>query len=492
MKKHLILLAALALILAACSSRAPETQRDSRLIRRPAQPTLQDRLEARGFRFGAPAFIRIFKKEEVLEVWLQKDNGEYALFLDYPICIYSGELGPKTREGDKQSPEGFYAVGREALNPNSQYHLSFNLGYPNAYDRAHGYSGSMLMVHGKCVSIGCYAMGDRQIEEIYTLVGSALQRGQPFVRVHAFPFRMTDANLAAYSDHRWYDFWQMLKPGYDYFERYHQPPEIDVIGGQYALSDRNPHPAPRPGSLPPARSTPVIPGENLNANPFTGGTAIAQNHGDQPLLNRPGTNPLLGATRAPLASTTTLPAPAPLTANATNSNAWQTAAGATTPTLDNAFQSAATNSPLPASAPLTASTASGNAWQTAAGATTPTLDNAFQSAAANSPLPASAPLTASATSDNAWQTAASGSRPSLSSTAPAVAAARLGLPATAPLTLTSDDNSAPPSPAPATIPAATAPVAPPYDDEEPMPVLRGNSQPPLDLTSYGTPPVPVN
>lgn len=452
MKKQTFLLAALALILAACSSRAPETQRDSRLIRRPPNPTLQDRLEARGFRFGAPAFIRIFKKEEVLEVWLQKDSGEYALFLDYPICIYSGELGPKTREGDKQSPEGFYAVGHEAMNPNSQYHLSFNLGYPNAYDRAHGYSGSMLMVHGKCVSIGCYAMGDRQIEEIYTLVGSALQRGQPYVRVHAFPFRMTDANLAAYSEHRWYDFWRMLKPGYDYFERYHQPPEIDVIGGQYALSDRNPHPAPRPGSLPPARSTPVIPGENLNTNPFTGGSAIAQNHGDQPLLNRPGTHPLLGATRAPLASTTALPAPAPLTANTT----------------------------------------SGNAGQTAANATTPMLDNAFQSAATNSPLPASAPLTTNATSDNAWQTAASGARPDLSSTAPAVAAARLGLPATAPLTLTSDNNSAPPYPAPATMPAATAPVAPPHDDNEPMPVLRGNSQPPLNLTSYGTPSVPVN
>ena len=75
MKKQTFLLAALALILAACSSRTPETQRDSRLIRRPPNPTLQDRLEARGFRFGAPAFIRIFKKEEVLEVWLQKDSG---------------------------------------------------------------------------------------------------------------------------------------------------------------------------------------------------------------------------------------------------------------------------------------------------------------------------------------------------------------------------------------------------------------------------------
>ena len=341
MKKQTFLLAALVLILAACSNRAPETQRDSRLIRRPPNPTLQDRLEARGFRFGAPAFIRIFKKEEVLEVWLQKDSGEYALFLDYPICIYSGELGPKTREGDKQSPEGFYAVGREAMNPNSQYHLSFNLGYPNAYDRAHGYSGSMLMVHGKCVSIGCYAMGDRQIEEIYTLVGSALQRGQPYVRVHAFPFRMTDANLAAYSEHRWYDFWRMLKPGYDYFERYHQPPEIDVIGGQYALSGRNPHPAVRPGELPPGRSTPTIPSENLNSNPFTG-TAIAS--AAQPsAAPRPLLNP------NPAAPATTL------------NNTFQTAA-ATAPatSLDNAFHTAASNS-----ASLTSTTTT-NAWQTAA------------------------------------------------------------------------------------------------------------------------------
>lgn len=368
MKKQTFLLAALALILAACSSRTPETQRDSRLIRRPPNPTLQDRLEARGFRFGAPAFIRIFKKEEVLEVWLQKDNGEYALFLDYPICIYSGELGPKTREGDKQSPEGFYTVGREAMNPNSQYHLSFNLGYPNAYDRAHGYSGSMLMVHGKCVSIGCYAMGDRQIEEIYTLVGSALQRGQPFVRVHAFPFRMSDANLAAYSEHRWYDFWRMLKPGYDYFERYHQPPEIDVIGGQYALSGRNPHPAVRPGELPPGRSTPTIPGENLNTNPFTG-TAIASAP-----QNPPAANPLLNPNRT--AAATPLPNTYPSTPN---NNAWQTAA-APTASLENAFQTAASNSALPSpaaplnNAPNSAAFAPTNAWQTATAQPAP-LDN---------------------------------------------------------------------------------------------------------------------
>ncbi|WP_314912346.1 murein L,D-transpeptidase family protein [Cardiobacterium hominis] len=453
MKKQTFLLAALALILAACSSRTPETQRDSRLIRRPPNPTLQDRLEARGFRFGAPAFIRIFKKEEVLEVWLLKDNGEYALFLDYPICIYSGELGPKTREGDKQSPEGFYTVGREAMNPNSQYHLSFNLGYPNAYDRAHGYSGSLLMVHGKCVSIGCYAMGDRQIEEIYTLVGAALQRGQPFVRVHAFPFRMTDANLAAYSEHRWYDFWRMLKPGYDYFERYHQPPEIDVIGGQYALSGRNPHPAVRPGELPPGRSTPTIPGENLNSNPFTG-TAIASaappSAAPRPLLNP---NPA-----APAA------------------------------TLNNAFQAAASNSALSPATPLN------------------------HSSTANSTM-----FTSGTSPDNAWQTAAAPSatttaynvQPSLMTN---VSSARLGLPAapantaTAPLTLTSSDEPAttaypqhnlPPAanaPYPGVAPSP-APLPPANSSAEPMPVLRGalpSPAQPLDLSSYGTPSAPVN
>ena len=307
-RTHLLIL--IALILSACSSHGPkDSQRDSRLIRRPQQLTLQDRLEAKGFRFGAPTFIRIFKKEEKLEVWMQKDSGEYALFLDYPICIYSGELGPKTREGDKQSPEGFYAVGREAMNPNSNYHLSFNLGYPNAYDRSHGYTGSMLMVHGKCVSIGCYAMGDRQIEEIYSLVGAALQRGQPFVRVHAFPFRLTEANLAAYSDHRWYDFWRMLKPGYDYFETYHQPPEIDVIGGQYALSERNPHHAPLPGSpLPPMRSNPVIPDDNLNTNPLSGtplqiaGNNPVPSSGLLAARSPTPTNPLLANNTPPLIS----------------------------------------------------------------------------------------------------------------------------------------------------------------------------------------------
>lgn len=196
---------------------------------------IRTQIAQRNLPWGAPVFLRIFKEEKQLKLWVQKPDGRYVLFKSYPICMYSGSLGPKTREGDRQAPEGFYAFSKRHLNPNSQYHLSFNLNYPNAYDRAHGYTGSYLMVHGKCVSIGCYAMGDAQIEEIYALVDAALQNGQPFVRAHAFPFRLTESNLARHGNHSWIAFWQMMKPGFDYFETHHIPPEMDVVNGRYQL-----------------------------------------------------------------------------------------------------------------------------------------------------------------------------------------------------------------------------------------------------------------
>ncbi|UJF25336.1 murein L,D-transpeptidase [Suttonella sp. R2A3] len=195
----------------------------------------KQKMEARGFRWGSPVFVRIFKEEALLEVWIKGEGERFELFQQYPICTFSGDLGPKKRQGDKQSPEGFYAFSSRHLNPNSQYHLSFNLNYPNAYDRAHGYTGDYLMVHGECVSVGCYAMGNRQIEEIYTLVSSALQHGQPFVRVHAFPFRLTQENLEKHRRHPASSFWQMLRPGYDIFERTHIPPEVDVVGKRYVV-----------------------------------------------------------------------------------------------------------------------------------------------------------------------------------------------------------------------------------------------------------------
>jgi murein L,D-transpeptidase YafK len=198
-------------------------------------PGLQRDLRTLGLDLGAPAFIRLFKREGELELWLGGKDGRYQLFRTYPICSYSGQLGPKRRQGDNQAPEGFYRVARGQLNPASRYHLAFNLGYPNAYERAHGYTGDFLMVHGNCVSIGCYAMGDAAIEEIYTVVDAALRAGQPAFDVHAFPFRLDDAALSAERDSPWFDFWSELKPGYDAFERARQPPRVSVRDRRYRI-----------------------------------------------------------------------------------------------------------------------------------------------------------------------------------------------------------------------------------------------------------------
>jgi murein L,D-transpeptidase YafK len=187
---------------------------------------------------GDPVFIRIFKEESLLEVWI-RTGSEYQHLKDYFICAYSGNLGPKLQEGDRQAPEGFYTVKKYQLNPNSKFHLSFNLGFPNQYDREHNRTGSFLMVHGNCVSDGCYAMTDEKIEEIYMLVEGALQKSQRYVQVHAFPFRMTDENMALYGDSEWYDFWVDLKEGYDYFEAEKLPPHVKVENQQYTIHEAN-------------------------------------------------------------------------------------------------------------------------------------------------------------------------------------------------------------------------------------------------------------
>jgi murein L,D-transpeptidase YafK len=185
-------------------------------------------------RVGAPVFIRIFKERAALEVWL-KGEQRYQLFRSYPICAYSGELGPKLREGDGQAPEGIYLVRAHQMNPASQFHLSFNLGYPNEFDRAHARTGSALMVHGNCVSIGCYAMTDPKIEEIYTLMSAAFAAGQTAVPVHAYPFRFSTERLlqAAHEPH--YAFWQDLARIDQRFEQTGLPPSVQVRKKRYVL-----------------------------------------------------------------------------------------------------------------------------------------------------------------------------------------------------------------------------------------------------------------
>ena len=199
---------------------------------------LDESLKLLSAKIGDPIFMRIFKEESRLEIWIRTGT-EYQLLKEYRICSYSGSLGPKLKEGDKQSPEGFYKVAKHQLNPNSKFHLSFNLGYPNKYDRTHKRTGSFLMVHGNCVSIGCYAMTDDKIEEIYALLEGALDNGQHYVQVHVYPFRMTEENMAEYSDSKWYDFWVNLKEGYDYFEAEKLPPLVKVEHKQYTIHEGN-------------------------------------------------------------------------------------------------------------------------------------------------------------------------------------------------------------------------------------------------------------
>ncbi len=167
---------------------------------------------------------------------MQSTNGAWLAFRTYPIATYSGQLGPKQREGDFQAPEGFYNIVTSRLNPASNYHLAFNIGYPNAFDRHHQRNGSLIMIHGDEVSVGCFAMTDPIIEEIYLIIAAALQNGQAEVPVHSFPFRMKPERLQAAASSPWHDFWQSLRPAYDHFEKSHRLPQIITTAGHYEIT----------------------------------------------------------------------------------------------------------------------------------------------------------------------------------------------------------------------------------------------------------------
>jgi murein L,D-transpeptidase YafK len=203
---------------------------------KPLSPQTQALLAEKGMQEQSPILIRIFKAESELEVWKAKDDGRFYLFKTYPICDYSGGLGPKVNQGDRQAPEGFYLVSEDQMNPKSKYHLAFNVGFPNAYDRAYGRTGADIMVHGDCKSAGCYAMTDGVIEEIYILAREALAGGQKSFQLQAYPFRMTAANMSKHTSDQWYGFWRNLKEGYDYFEVTHEPPKVDVCGRRYLIN----------------------------------------------------------------------------------------------------------------------------------------------------------------------------------------------------------------------------------------------------------------
>jgi murein L,D-transpeptidase YafK len=194
--------------------------------------SLNSQLQQAGFVLGQSVLLRIYKQESELEVWLMRKS-KFEMFNTYPICKWSGQLGPKLSEGDGQSPEGFYEVAASQLNPNSRYHLAFNIGFPNAFDLSKSRTGSALMVHGSCVSIGCYAMTDSGIEDIYVLVEEALLAQQSSVPIHIFPFRMTQENLNLHATSPWAEFWSNLAEGDAMFQRTQHAPKVSACGGRY-------------------------------------------------------------------------------------------------------------------------------------------------------------------------------------------------------------------------------------------------------------------
>ena len=207
------------------------------------------RLAAQGLKPGLPMLIRIFKAQSELEVWMEKDNA-YVLFATYPICHWSGTLGPKQREGDKQTPEGFYTITSRQLHRLGRWTRALNLGFPNAFDESLKRDGSYILVHGGCSSIGCFAMTNPVIEEIYSLTSASLRAGQRHVPVHVFPFRMTQANLDGHKNVEWRDFWMNLKEGYDAFERTKRPPYVSVCDGRYRIEEMTASPSPLEAGAP--------------------------------------------------------------------------------------------------------------------------------------------------------------------------------------------------------------------------------------------------
>jgi len=205
----------------------------------PAIGKLQERLSERGLKAGSPIFIRIFKAESELEIWMRQGR-QYVLFETYPICNWSGTLGPKLAEGDKQNPEGFYAINWWQMRRRGHWPKSINIGFPNRYDRILKRTGSYILVHGGCSSVGCFAMTNPVMDEIYLLARQAMRKGQKRFQLHIFPFRMTDKNMAIFASNKWFGFWQNLRQGYDNFERSHVPPRISVCGKRYLIEDANP------------------------------------------------------------------------------------------------------------------------------------------------------------------------------------------------------------------------------------------------------------
>jgi murein L,D-transpeptidase YafK len=201
----------------------------------PLSSQMLNDIEQKNMGKESPILVRLYKEESELEVWKEDRDGQFQLLKTYPICRWSGELGPKIKQGDRQAPEGFYTITPGLMNPNSSYYLAINMGFPNAFDSANGRTGQFLMIHGDCSSAGCYAMTDEQIAEIYALARESFFGGQRSFQIQAYPFRMTPLNMAKHRNSPHMAFWRMLKQGNDHFEVSRREPKVAVCDKRYVF-----------------------------------------------------------------------------------------------------------------------------------------------------------------------------------------------------------------------------------------------------------------
>ena len=274
--RALVLTAALAAALTPVTCLGEDSKRLPAKATKKLPPELLSLLRQKNMPVHSPILVRIFKEEAELEVWKQDITGRFQILKTYTICRWSGDLGPKLREGDRQTPEGFYRVTPELMNPHSSYHLSMNIGYPNAFDRANNRDGSLIMIHGDCWSVGCHAMSDEQIGEIYALARESFLGARQSFQVQAYPFRMTPANLARHRNNPNLPFWKMLKIGNDHFEATHREPKVDVCNRAYVFDAQRP-----PKSRKPFAFKPTGPCPEFVVDPKIAGPASEKQRADE-------------------------------------------------------------------------------------------------------------------------------------------------------------------------------------------------------------------
>ncbi|MBW6423868.1 murein L,D-transpeptidase [Rhizobium sp. XQZ8] len=240
--KHIAFALLVATALTGCNDTLDTTSIDLKSVKNKVEQPLPAKIladmQAKNMPRQSPIMIRILKEEGKLEIWKARADNRFEVIKSYDICAWSGKLGPKVKEGDRQAPEGFYSLTPAHLNPNSKYYLAINTGFPNRYDAANGRNGSNLMIHGACSSSGCYSMTDEQVLEIYAFARDAFRGGQTSVQLQAFPFRMDAENMARHRDNQNFAFWKMIKEGYDNFEITKRPPEVNVCEKKYVFNQQ--------------------------------------------------------------------------------------------------------------------------------------------------------------------------------------------------------------------------------------------------------------